>query len=442
MGANPDFLYHSESGAPFLAHNKNLPALVFLQNIFFNNHHTKTLRHKVKKTINSQLPIDASLYIHVPFCASFCDYCNFYSVEAGDDSASSDHMDAYINAVIADVTYQCEYFNVKKIPTAYIGGGTPSVLGAGRIRRLLGALNALPCFSPCEFTVEVNVESATEEFLAVCRENGVNRISLGVQSFHEPSLKLVNRVTQQRVLEERLALVSRLFPEAFSADLITGLPLQTVNTVINDVKTLFKYRPNHVSLYGLTTESGTALESKIKTGALSLPCGDEADSLWLAGRDALEEAGYAQYEVSNFAFPGKRCLHNERYWQMTGWLGAGPAASGTLVDEETVTAKRRTFPEDADAYIKTPSIHNILYEEINRDELLRESLLMGYRVIGGPDPRVFRKRFGAGIEDFIPQTISRWRERGFFNGELPARDLMLFLNGFLYDAFRELDERK
>jgi oxygen-independent coproporphyrinogen-3 oxidase len=381
--------------------------------------------------------IEASLYIHVPFCASFCDYCNFYSVEAG-----GGRMDAYINAVIKDITYQCEYFNVKKIPTAYIGGGTPSVLGARRIRRLLGALNALPCFTPCEFTVEANVESATEEFLTVCQDSGVNRISLGVQSFHEPSLKLVNRVAQPGVLEERLALVSRLFPEAFSADLITGLPLQTDKTVLKDVKNLLKYRPAHVSLYSLTVEGGTPLEGKIKTDALSLPCGDEADSLWLTGRDALEEAGYGQYEVSNFAISGKRCLHNNRYWQMAGWLGAGPAASGTLVDEESSNAKRHTFPEDVDAYIKTPSIHNALYEEINRGTLLRESLLMGFRVIEGPDLRIFKKRFGAGIEDLIPQTISRWRERGFFNGKLPARDLMLFLNGFLSDAFRELDARK
>jgi oxygen-independent coproporphyrinogen-3 oxidase len=384
--------------------------------------------------IYSPPPIETSLYIHIPFCASFCDYCSFYSVEAEDS-----RMDAYISALITDVAYQCEYFNVKKIPTAYIGGGTPSVLGTQRIRRLLESLNALPCFTPCEFTVEVNAESATEEFLTVCRENGVNRISLGVQSFHEPSLKLVNRIAQPGVLEERLGLVSRLFPEAFSADLITGLPLQTVKTVINDIKKLIKYKPAHVSLYSLTIENGTALEGKIKTGALSLPCGDEADSLWLVSRDVLEEAGYAQYEVSNFALPGKRCLHNERYWQMAGWLGTGPAASGTLVDEDTGTAKRWTFPEDVNTYLNSPSIHNALYEEISRNALLRESLLMGYRVIEGPDERIFRKRFGASIEDFIPQTISLWRERGFFNGESPTRDIMLFLNGFLSDAFMELD---
>jgi oxygen-independent coproporphyrinogen-3 oxidase len=152
---------------------------------------------------------EASLYIHIPFCASFCDYCNFYSVNAGGDSAGTNRMDAYIGAVIVDVTRQCEYFNVKKIPTAYIGGGTPSVLGAKRISLLLDALNALPCFTPCEFTVEINVESAAEEFLAACRERGVNRISLGVQSFNKPSLRLVNRAALPGIMEERLGMVTR-----------------------------------------------------------------------------------------------------------------------------------------------------------------------------------------------------------------------------------------
>ncbi|MDR2951852.1 MAG: coproporphyrinogen III oxidase family protein [Treponema sp.] len=383
---------------------------------------------------------EASLYIHIPFCDSFCDYCNFYSIDAGGDSAGANRMDAYIGAIAADVTWQCEYFHIKKIPTAYIGGGTPSVLGARRTGLLLDGLNALPCFTPSEFTVEINVESATEEFLTVCRERGVNRISLGVQSFHEPSLRLVNRAALPGIMEERLGMVTRFYPEAFSADLITGLPLQTVNTVLEDVNRLLQYKPANVSLYGLSVESGTPLKQKVKTGAIVLPDRDEADGLWLAGRDALEKAGYGQYEVSNFALTGKRCLHNDRYWRMAGWLGAGPAASGTLVDEETGTAKRYTYPEDIDAYIKNPSIPAAVYEKINRDALLRESLLMGFRRVEGPDPLVFKRRFGADAESFIPHTIARWRTRGFFNGKLPTRDLMLFLNGFLSDAFKELDE--
>ena len=182
---------------------------------------------------------------------------------------------------------------------------------------------------------------------------------------------------------------------------------------------------------------------------LSLPGRDMADALWLAGQDALIRAGYEQYEVSNFAPPQKRCLHNIRYWQMAGWLGAGPAASGTLVDEKTGTAKRYTFPSDVDAYLqrsfqqsKEPLIHSAVCEELDRAALMRESLLMGFRYCEGPDPQVFKRRFGCSIEECIPETIARWRGRGFINGDVPTRDLMLFLNGFLSEAFAELDGRE
>ena len=338
-------------------------------------------------------------------------------------------MDRFVQAVIADVNYQIEFFNVKKISTVYIGGGTPSVLGEGRVRILLDALKSLPCFAPLEFTIEANPESAGDEFLSVCREGGVNRLSLGVQSFYEKARSAVNRQGRAAMLEERLCAVSRFFPSAFSADLITGLPYQSEKTVLDDVKRLLAFKPAHISLYSLTVENGTPLEEKIEKGEIVLPGADEADALWLAGRAALEEAGFEHYEVSNFARPGKQCVHNLRYWLMESWLGAGPAASGTVVDEETGTARRFTFAPDAEAYIKTPSINAARREELDRAALLKESLLMGYRRREGPDARKFLRRFGFALEDCIPQTLERWKNR----------DIMLFLNSFLREAFEEAD---
>ena len=337
-------------------------------------------------------------------------------------------MDLFIKAVIEDVKHQLDYFNVKEIRTVYIGGGTPSVLGAKRLRVLLDELNALSGFSPVEFSVEANPESVTDEFLSVCREGGINRLSLGVQTFNEKSRLAVNRRGQARLLEKRLGLVSGMFPGAFSADLITGLPYQNEKSVAEDVKRLLAFNPAHVSLYSLTVEEGTPLEKKIKTGAASAPDGDTADHLWLTGRDALVNAGFDHYEVSNFALAGKRCLHNIRYWSMDGWLGAGPCASGTVINENNGTAKRFTFAPDLQSYINSPCIQNAVYEELGRDALIRESLLMGYRHCEGPDMEKFKRRFGCGIEDLIPETLKRWKEK----------DKMLFLNRFLTEAFSEL----
>ena len=377
-----------------------------------------------------------SLYIHIPFCAAFCDYCDFYSQKT--ESVDGALLDAFLNAVIADIKYQLDFFDIKKISTAYIGGGTPSVIGK-RISVLFDALNSFPAFSPVEFTVEANPESATEEFLCCCREGGVNRLSLGVQTFHEPSRLAVNRIGNAAMLDERLTLASRYFPEALSADLITGLPFMSEKIVLQDIKRLLDFGPAHVSLYSLSVEGGTPLEEKLKAKDIILPDSNLSDSLWLAGRDALEEAGFVHYEVSNFALGGKRCLHNLRYWQMQGWLGAGPSASGTIIDEKTASARRYTFAPDINAYIKAPSVNAAVYEEIDRAAFLRESLLMGFRCREGPDKQMFRQRFGCSIEECIGETIKRWREKGFFNEDAPSAGLMRFLNSFLCEAFIELD---
>jgi oxygen-independent coproporphyrinogen III oxidase len=369
-----------------------------------------------------------SLYIHVPFCKSGkCDYCDFFSIVA--DEKSDNIMDLYVKALIDDINYQIEYFDVKKICTVYIGGGTPSVLGAKRLCVLLDALNAFPGFSPVEFSIEANPESVTEEFLSACREGGINRISLGVQTFNEDSRLAVGRSREDvNLLEKQLALVSDMFPGAFSADLITGLPFQTEESVTEDIKRLLAFNPVHVSLYSLTVEKGTSLEKKIKSGVVTLPDDETADRLWLAGRDALVNAGFGHYEVSNFALEEKRCLHNIRYWNMDGWLGAGPAASGTVINEDNGTARRFTFTPDLQSYINSPYVKNAICEKLEKDALIRETFLMGYRCREGPDKEKFKRRFGRAIEECIPKTLKRWKNK----------DKMLFLNKFMIEAFSEL----
>jgi len=394
--------------------------------------------------------VTASLYIHIPFCASLCDYCDFFSVPINaknDVNVINTFIDNFINNLLTDIEEQFDLFGVDHVPTVYIGGGTPSALGAARIERLLAGLWALlrPMKGVEELTIEANPESADEAFLRACASGGVSRMSLGVQTFHDPSRRAVHRIGDGALVEERLALAARYFPGAFSVDLITGLPFQTGAMVREDIERALAFRPGHISLYSLTLEPQTPLGERVTrhgAGALSLPCGDEADSLWITGRDTLEEAGFAQYEVSSFALPHKTCAHNIRYWRMENWLGAGPAASGTIINDETGTGRRYAYPADIDAYIAAQPPSPPLIEELNRDALIRETLLMGFRYRGGPDPLIFKRRFGCGIEECIPQTISRWRERGFFDTEqtglAPSPNGLLFLNAFLRDAFGEL----
>jgi oxygen-independent coproporphyrinogen-3 oxidase len=389
----------------------------------------------------------ASLYIHIPFCTHLCSYCDFFSVPANTQHDTA-LLDSFVSAVLADIKDQFALFNIDHVPTVYIGGGTPSALGATRMERLLDGLQTI--LEPMkqgisEFTVEANPESADENFLKTCVSHNVSRISLGVQTFHEPSRRAVRRHGGD-LLEERLAMAAEYFPGALSVDLITGLPFQSAAIVEKDIKRILVFHPVHVSLYSLTLGQHTALGREVSRcgeAALSLPCGDEADNLWISGRDKLEENGYSQYEVSNFAVLEKTCAHNMRYWHMENWIGAGPAASGTIINDETGTGKRFTYAADIDAYLAAPQprIHSVRVEELDQSNLIRETLLMGFRCRKGPDPVLFRKRFGRSIEDCIPNTITRWRERNFFetgDSLAPSREGLLFLNGFLRDAFKEV----
>jgi oxygen-independent coproporphyrinogen-3 oxidase len=376
------------------------------------------------------------LYIHIPFCAACCGYCDFYSVPLGPDTPLS----AFIDAILGAAEKELHRFAVERVPTVYIGGGTPSVLGASGIARLLRGLRSLWAEDPEEITVEVNPESATEEFLTAAREGGVTRVSIGVQSFHAASRGAVHRAGDLRLLPERLRLVRDLFPGAFSADLMAGLPFQDQGVLLGDIEGLLSYEPAQVSLYALTVEEGTPLAEQARRNLL--PPAEEADRLWIAGRDALEQAGFRQYEVSNFARPGGRSLHNIRYWRMENWLGIGPAASGTLIDEDEGTGRRYTWPADAGAWLAGGPPPAPLEEPLDRLTLMKESLLMGFRYTEGPDAGLFFRRFGRTVARAIPRTIAAWEGRGFFSGPLkPSPQGLLMLNPFLLDAFEELQRR-
>jgi len=372
--------------------------------------------------------MEASLYIHVPFCASKCDYCDFYSVPLRPLAfePSDGRPEIFVDTLLAEAKKLFSKYPVENVPTIFIGGGTPSVLGPVLMRRLLkGVFSLTGVFSPTpiEVTVEANPESADEAFLAAIREEGATRLSLGVQTFFGPSRKAVHRAGDEAVLPGRLALAAAFFPDAFSVDLMSGLPFQSKSVLLDDIAKALSYKPAHISLYAL---SGKKAESMGR---------DEADELWLCGGDALEKSGYFQYEVSNFCPPGMECKHNIRYWRMQNWLALGPAASGTIIHENTASGLRFTFPSVADNWQKSVD------EQLDTLTLIKETILMGFRYINGPDEDSFLRRFKKNIDEMIPKTLSEWRNRGLLRRDKCAltKEGLLFLNRFLLEAFEELD---
>jgi oxygen-independent coproporphyrinogen-3 oxidase len=252
-----------------------------------------------------------------------------------------------------------------------------------------------------------------------------------------------------------MALAAEAFPGNFSGDLLTGLPFQDEGILLEDIGRLLALEPGHVSLYALTVEEGTPLGER--TGGTErglvrqgFPSQDEADRLWILARDALEAAGYEQYEVSNFCRPGKESLHNIRYWRMEEWLALGPSGSGTVILPGEAGAwaegRRRTVEPCLERWLSRRPGEGVPLREERLDglTLMKECFLMGYRYRGGPDPGRFQARFGMSPEEAAPGTMKAWRDRGLLGeaGEGASaltKEGLLLLDRFLVEVFRELE---
>jgi len=397
---------------------------------------------------------DLSLYLHVPFCTAKCDYCDFFSVPTKrNDISIGRYVDALLKETERRLAEAATGNSCLAVPSIYIGGGTPSLLGAGGIARLLDGvrsiIGALPgslggASGPCEISVEANPETADSSFLRACADHGVSRLSLGVQSFDPEFREALGRrggqggtVSGTELLSRRLAEAAEIFGRRLSVDLLCGGAGDGLaeegsvakSRVLHDIDRALSYNPGHVSLYALTLEEGTPLAGRLAEA----PADDETS--WLAGRDALISAGFDHYEISNFALgEEKRCIHNIRYWLMNNWIGVGPGASGTIIHSDG-TGRRASYAPDVDGFVS--GTNTLIVEELDRPTVIKETLLMGYRYVNGPDPALFVRRFGKTIEETIPRTLAKWQSGRDSDSFRTKR--MLFLNAFLLDAFLELD---
>ncbi|SMO72197.1 oxygen-independent coproporphyrinogen-3 oxidase [Balnearium lithotrophicum] len=323
-----------------------------------------------------------SLYVHVPFCRKKCPYCDFYSgnfFELKDD---------YKKAIFKELSIRAPEFS--QFPTVYFGGGTPSLMEASFFETLLSKLSQ---FS--EVTVEVNPEDAKRDFLSSLNSVGVNRISLGVQSFSDKFLKFLgrgqNREDNVRALEETLSLFSNV-----SADIIYGIPGQSIEEFLEDLEFLLKFPVKHVSLYALTIYEGTPFEELLNAGKFSLPEEEKVSKMYYEAVELLESRGFKQYEISNFSVPGFESKHNLSYWRLENYVGLGPSAASF---EDGVYTKNIS---DIGEYISKINEETLPIEE--REEFrgrgLKEiKLIMGLRLTEGVDVKEI------GIEEEMDRAL-------------------------------------
>lgn len=266
---------------------------------------------------------NSALYVHIPFCFSKCDYCDFFSV-----SCKEKIPDSYVDALCKELDFYIQKYQIENLKTVYIGGGTPSLLSSFQIEKLISYILSKSKSKPKEITFEANPESLNLEKLQSLEKSGVNRLSLGIQSFNEKALSAVNRHCSAKIALGALELVKKNWHGTLNLDIIAGLPFLSDDDFLADLQKIVSYNPEHISMYTLTVEEETPLFKKISDG-LQFNY-DFADSLWLKGFDFLKKNGYFQYEVSNFCKKGFESAHNMIYWKQGDYLGIGSGATGTL----------------------------------------------------------------------------------------------------------------
>ncbi len=266
-------------------------------------------------------PIMPGLYIHIPYCTSKCPYCNFYSI------ASRRNICELRLALIQEMQLQKHYFSSAVLNTIYFGGGTPSILPVEDIGSLIqSARDVFNADSTLEITLEANPEHINPDYLSALADVGVNRISVGLQAlFDEPLLELGRSHNAEKALRALTYIADSSIKE-ISADLIYGVSQLSDEMLLSEIKTLISLRVAHISAYALTVEEHTALHQMIAKGRRSAVSEEQCVRQYLLLIDALEQAGYEHYEISNFCLRGHRSQHNSAYWQGVSYLGIGPSA--------------------------------------------------------------------------------------------------------------------
>lgn len=340
-----------------------------------------------------------AVYVHVPFCRRLCGYCDFYSIVPAP---------AIIPAWMDALATELELYRPRlrlEIRTLYVGGGTPTTLPIDQLERLLRTLHSLPSADQNpEFTVEANPATISDETAATLATNGVNRVSIGAQSFNPAELAVLERIHGPDEIAETVGRCRRSGIARLNLDLIFAIPGQTLASWRNSLEAAVSLNPDHISCYSLTYEPATKLHESVRMGRIQPVDHDLDADMYELAIDFLASAGYEQYEISNFARPGCRCRHNLTYWRNKPYLGLGPAAAGYL------DHLRYKNVEDVDMYISHICNRRLpRHEEEYRNRLgqMRDTAMLALRTMDGIDSREFKIRFGSDPKEVFDIAINK-----------------------------------
>jgi oxygen-independent coproporphyrinogen-3 oxidase len=368
-----------------------------------------------------------SAYIHVPFCAHRCGYCNFTLI-----ADRADLVDRYLLALDRELSW---LGSPRPVETLFIGGGTPTFLSADALRRLLHlVMTWFPPLGGHEFSVEANPDGLDVERVAVLADHGVTRVSLGAQSFNPAKLRALERDHSPADITASVELCRRRI-KSVSLDLIFATPGETLQSWRNDLEAALSLSPDHLSTYGLTYERGTTFWGRRLKGELTSLDEELERALYAEAIDRLTAGGFEHYEVSNFARPGHRCRHNEVYWAGRPYFAAGPGAARYVNGRRELNHRSTTTWMARVLEGKSPVAES---EELSPEDRARESLVLGLRRLEGISRAEFARSTGFEVDQLVGPALTRCLDQGMIadrDGRLRLTREGLFVSDAIWPHF-------
>ena len=368
------------------------------------------------------------IYIHLPYCLTKCPYCDFNSYGVGEDFPE----DEYTISILGEIELYSTYLSGCEVDTVFFGGGTPSLFKPKNIKRILDRIADITDLKKgAEISLEINPRTADRYKLAEFQMSGVNRASIGIQSFSERKLKFYGRLNSPEDALCALGDIRDAGFKNFNIDLIYGSTDETLEEFQDDINTALSMNPNHLSLYCLTIEDGTLFGKLYKKGMLKLPSDQQLSEMYDLSHKTLENYGYEHYEISNFSIPGSECRHNLIYWHCGDYLGFGAGAHSHMKQREFGPwGKRWGNIKNPSAYMKQVSDGCAPYdftEELTRYDSLTDKLLMGLRLKEGVDYQALKSYYSA---SFKKEEVSHLVDDGLI--DISRGQLMITDSGRIY----------
>ncbi|MBA7543382.1 Heme chaperone HemW [subsurface metagenome] len=341
------------------------------------------------------------LYLHFPYCISKCPYCDFNSYQLKEDNQIS----SYISALYQEITAYSQKIKKNSIKTIYLGGGTPTILSGVQIYNILEfCKDKFTISKDAEITIEANPGTLDDEKIKLLTESGINRLSLGAQSFNDLLLKKLGRIHNAQDIVDSYYLAREIGFSNINIDIMFALPDQTTEDLQVTLKKAVSLKPDHLSLYNLTIKPGTEYYKKYKRGKLKMPTEDEEFDMYNWAINFLKENNFEHYEIANFARPYKRSMHNLNYWQNKPYLGIGAGAYSFI------KGYRYMNYENPARYIKEIMSGKLPVdngEKLSLRKRMIETIILGLRTKDGVGYKKFKTRFGVNLNDIFPEQVNK-----------------------------------